>query len=339
MESFSLTQDYFKDKKILVTGGTGSIGQCIVTTLLECDPKKLIIFNKDDSRQYLMKQVFLNYSNIDFILGDIRDYDSVEYATRGIDIVFHVAALKQVPICEDHPFEAVKTNILGSENVIKSCIVNKVKKVINVSTDKAVNPTNTMGATKHIAEKLFYNANLLLNNHQTIFCSVRFGNVINSRGSVIPLFIDQVKSGKALTITDPKMTRFIMSITDAAQLTLKSAFYSKGGETFIFKMKSIEILTLAKTLKKYYEKKGFNIPQIKSIGKRTGEKLFEELISFHESERVVEDNVLYVVLPEGCSSFYHFTKTSTPILRSDQIESIDEREIIKLLDGYEQERR
>ncbi|RKL69109.1 capsule biosynthesis protein CapD [Salipaludibacillus neizhouensis] len=339
MDDQSLINNYFKGKMILVTGGTGSIGQRIVSTLLKCEPRKIIILNKDDSKQYLMKQNYVNCPNVSFLLGDIRDYDCVEYATRGIDIVFHAAALKQVPICEEHPFEAVKTNVIGSENVVKASIFNKVKKVINVSTDKAVNPTNTLGVTKLLSEKIFYNANLSLNNNETIFCSVRFGNVINSRGSVIPLFIDQAKSGKAITVTDPKMTRFIMSISDAAKLTLKSAFYSKGGETFIFKMQSLEILKLAKTIKEYYKKKGINTPPIKSIGKRSGEKLCEELIWVHEKERVVEDKELYVVLPEDVSSFYHFTKTSMPIFRSDQIEPIDQREIIKLLDGYESKSR
>lgn len=335
MDEHLLIQDYFKKKVILVTGGTGSIGQRIVSSLLKYEPKKIIIFNKDDSKQYLMKQNYFKCPNVDFILGDIRDYDSVEYATRGIDIIFHAAALKQVPICEEHPFEAIQTNVLGSENVIRASIFNKVKKVINVSTDKAVNPTNTLGVTKLLSEKLFYNANLLLNNNHTIFCSVRFGNVINSRGSVIPLFIDQAKVGKPITVTDPKMTRFIMSISDAANLTLKSAYYSQGGETFIFKMQSLEILKLAETIKKYYKRKGINSPPVKSIGIRTGEKLYEELICFNEKERVVEDKELYVVLPEGTSSFYHFIKIVNPVLRSDHIETIDESEIIKLLDASE----
>ncbi|WP_100401088.1 polysaccharide biosynthesis protein [Bacillus sp. FJAT-44742] len=335
MDKQTPLKKFFREKVILVTGGTGSIGQCIVSSLVKCHPKKIIIFNKDDSKQYLMKQQYSNYSNIDFLLGDIREFESVEYATRGADIVFHVAALKQVPICEDHPFEAVKTNIIGSENVIRASILNKVQKVINVSTDKAVNPTNTMGATKLISEKLFSNANFLIHNHQTIFCSVRFGNVINSRGSVFPLFIDQAKSGSPITVTDPNMTRFIMSISDAAQLTLKSAFFSKGGEIFIFKMKSLEIVKLAETIRKYYHTQGMASPPIKSIGKRSGEKLFEELISYHEKDQVVEDEELYVVLPDPTSSFHHFTKTTNPVLRSDQIESINEKEIIKLLEEIE----
>ncbi|WP_096439217.1 polysaccharide biosynthesis protein [Alteribacter populi] len=337
MDDRSALKHYFKDKQILVTGGTGSIGQHIVSSLLDCQPKSIVVFNKDDSKQYLMKQRMQRHPNIFFQLGDVRDYQSVEYATRGIDLVFHVAALKQVPVCEEHPFEAVKTNILGSENVIKACILNKVKKVVNISTDKAVNPTNTMGATKLISEKLFNNANTMLNNKGTTFCSVRFGNVINSRGSVIPLFMEQAKSGAPLTITDPKMTRFIMSISDAAQLTLKSIYYSKGGETFIFKMQALSILNLAKTMNDYYQKKGMNMPPIKQIGKRPGEKLYEELIYLNEMEHIVEDADLYVILPEKRENFFHFQPNETPLSRSDEVQMMTDKEIRNLIKTLEQE--
>lgn len=324
-------ESFFKDKNILVSGGTGSIGQCIVSSLLEYEPKKIIVFSKDDSKQYLMKQRFLQHNNIHFHLGDIRDYESVEYVSRGIDYVFHVAALKQVPVCEVNPFEAVKTNIVGSENIIKACINNKVKKVVNISTDKAVNPTTTMGATKLISEKLFKNANSMINNHQTKFCSVRFGNVIGSRGSVFPLFINQAKSGEPLTVTDPKMTRFIMTITEAAQLTMKSAYYSKGGEIFIFKMKALNIQRLAETIKKYYEKKGFHINSIKQVGIRPNEKLYEELIHPHELEYIVEDEELFVILSEKTNNFLHFRVNSKPFFRSDKVKELSTDEILELL--------
>ncbi|MBZ5751978.1 polysaccharide biosynthesis protein [Metabacillus rhizolycopersici] len=329
-------KNYFKDQNILVTGGTGSIGQCIVSSLIDFQPKKIIIFSKDDSKQYLMKQQYHKHKNIFFHLGNIREYESVEYVTRGIDLVFHVAALKQVPVCEDHPFEAVKTNVIGSENVIKACILNKVKKVVNISTDKAVNPTNTMGATKLISEKLFNNANSMLNNYHTKFCSVRFGNVLNSRGSVIPLFMNQARSGNALTVTNPMMTRFIMSISDAAQLTLKSAFYSNGGETFIFKMKSLNILTLAESIQNFFEKKGLTAPTIKQIGIRPGEKLYEELIYAHEFEHIVEDDELYVILPKSGIDFFHFKYNSNPFYRSDQVELMKEDDIVNILTKLEQ---
>ena len=322
---------FFKNKNILVTGGTGSIGQNIVSSLLEYDPQKIIIFSKDDSKQYLMKQKYIQHKNVYFHLGDIREYDSVEYVTKGIDLVFHVAALKQVPVCEEHPFEAVKTNVVGSENLIKACINNKVKKVVNISTDKAVNPTNTMGATKLIAEKLFKNANFMINNHLTKFCTVRFGNVLNSRGSVIPLFIDQAKDGEALTVTDSRMTRFIMTISDAAKLTINSAYYSMGGEIFIFKMNAVNILTLAETIKKFFEKNGSQALTIKQIGIRPGEKLYEELLHSNEVEHIVEDDELLVILPDDVHGFYHFKNNTKPIFRSDQVKVLDENELVNLL--------
>ncbi|WP_181348838.1 polysaccharide biosynthesis protein [Thalassobacillus sp. CUG 92003] len=330
---------YFKNQNILVTGGTGSIGQCIVSSLLNYEPKKLIIFSKDDSNQYLMKQKYMHHPNVFFHLGDIREYEAVEYITRGIDMVFHVAALKQVPVCEEHPFEAIKTNVMGSENVIKSCILNKVKKVVNISTDKAVNPSNTMGATKLLSEKLFLNANTKLNNDQTQFCSVRFGNVLNSRGSVIPLFLKQAQSGESLTVTESSMTRFIMTITEAAELTLKSAYYANGGETFIFKMKSLNILMLAEAIRTFYKDKGKSLPSVKQIGKRAGEKLYEELIYAHEFERVVEDPELYVILPDSVDSFLHFKRNTAPKFRSDQVELLQESDIISILTVIDEEGR
>nr|WP_236784610.1 polysaccharide biosynthesis protein [Alteribacter salitolerans] len=319
----------------MVTGGTGSIGEQIVSSLLSYQPKKIVIFSKDDSKQYLMKQKYLTYKNLFFLLGDIRDYDSIEYATRGTDFVFHVAALKQVPICEENPFEAVKTNIIGSENVIRACIFNNVKKVVNVSTDKAVNPTNTMGATKFISEKMFTNANTKLNNKETVFCSVRFGNVINSRGSVIPLFMKQAKDGKPLTVTDPGMTRFIMSISNAANLTLKSIYFSRGGETFIFKMKAIRILTLAEVIQSHYANKGVTNLTVQVVGSRPGEKLFEELIYDHEVNHVVENDELYVILPQKGKDILPFRSCPSPMIRSDKLEFLSKDDILKMIETLE----
>ncbi|MBM7552587.1 SDR family NAD(P)-dependent oxidoreductase [Thalassobacillus pellis] len=327
----SKLKSYFQNKNILVTGGTGSIGQQIVASLLAYNPRKIVVFSKDDSKQYLMKQAYKQHDNIFYLLGDVRDYDSVEYATRGMDLVFHVAALKQVPVCEENPLEAVKTNIMGSENVIRACIHHQVKKVVNVSTDKAVNPTNTMGATKLLSEKMFKNANRKLNNHNTLFCSVRFGNVLNSRGSVIPLFMEQARHGKDLTVTDPSMSRFIMTIADAAQLTLKSSYYSKGGEIFIFKMKGINILQLAEAVQKYIHQKGSTKPKIEQIGKRPGEKIYEELIYTHELEHIMDDEELYVILPEHHNTYHHFKQAMAPSIRSDQVSMLGEKEIIDIL--------
>lgn len=326
---------FYTNKKILVTGGTGSIGENLVSSLLLYNPKEIVVFSKDDSRQYLMKRNYSKYDNIHYFLGDIRDEDSLEYITRGIDIVFHTAAIKQVPICEDNPFEAVKTNVIGSENVIITSIKNKVQKVINISTDKAVNPKNTLGITKLLAEKLFYNANYLKNNKYTTFASVRFGNVIGSRGSVIPLILNQIKTGNEITITDPKMTRFYMTIPEATHLTLKAAYYSHGGETFIFKMKALELNSLIEAIRIYSKQKGLNVGTVNKIGVRPGEKMYEELISIEEVDNLVEDNELYVIKPENIKNYYHFKPAAIVPYNSDYVEKLEIKEIIKLIKQVE----
>ncbi|MBU9723455.1 MULTISPECIES: polysaccharide biosynthesis protein [Bacillaceae] len=290
-------ESYYKNKNILVTGGSGSIGEYIVAELLKFKPKLILVLNKDDSKQYLMKQKYGNMKNIQFYLADIRNYQDVEYATRDMDYVFHAAALKQVPICEDHPIEAVKTNIIGSENVIKASISNKVKKVVNISTDKAVNPVNTLGMTKRIAENMFYRANSMFNNKHTKFCSVRFGNVIGSRGSVISLFRSQIQAKEPLSLTDPAMTRFFMTIPQAVHLILNAMYYCKGGETFILKMKALKIGDLVKAFKKYCEETGMNIPSVQTIGMRPGEKMHEELLYDNEQNVVLEGEDFFIVIP------------------------------------------
>ncbi len=330
---------FISDKKILVTGGTGSIGERIVNKLLEYNPKLIVVFNKDDSKQYLMKNKYAHIMNLKYILGDIREFQSIEYASRGIDIVFHAAALKHVPVCEENPFEAIRTNIIGTENLIKACIVNKVKKVINISTDKAINPSNTMGATKLIAEKMIKQANLMLNNSHTIFCSVRFGNIIGTRGSVIPIFLDQMKTGKALTITDPKMTRFFMDVSQAVDLTLKGALYSKGGETFIIRMKALQLGDLAKAMLTYAEQGGLEVPNVTYIGFRPGEKLFEELMSEDEMLHVVGDKELYVILPmTHLQSYLHFKPVTISSYRSDKVHLISKEEILSIINRIDSNR-
>lgn len=331
-------REFFFNKKILVTGGTGSIGEKIVSSLLTYHPKEVVVFSRDDSRQYLMERKYSQFHNLHFHLGDIRDFSGLEHATRGMDIVFHAAALKQVPVCEQNPYEAVKTNVMGSENVIQASILNKVKKVINISTDKAVNPTNMMGITKLMSEKLFHHANELKNNSATVFSSVRFGNVIGSRGSVIPLFLDQVKSGQPITITDPKMTRFFMTIPEAITLTLKAAYYSKGGETFIFKMNAIELSELGHAIKEYSKQKGNQEPEVKVIGIRSGEKIYEELVYSYEMEYLMEDDELYVIVPPSYSnSYWHFRPATITSYRSDQVKRINQEKMILLLQNLDSE--
>ncbi|PEY36299.1 capsule biosynthesis protein CapD [Bacillus cereus] len=320
-------KDYYRDKSILVTGGTGSIGRKIVEELLSFSPEKIIVFSKDESKQYFMKRKF-NLKKLHFILGDMREYSSVEYATRNIDIVFHVAALKHVSMCEENPYEAVKTNIIGAQNLIDACIVNQVKKVINISTDKAVNPTNTMGATKLITEKLFKQANKKLNNDNSMFCSVRFGNVLGSRGSVIPLLLEQLKENRPLTITDPDMTRFFMSISDAVKLTLKAGVYSNGGETFILKMKALRLKDLVSAIKELAADRGLNPIKIVNIGIQPGEKLYEELIYEHEMNNVYEKEEFYIIQP---ASLTHLTKASINSYRSDNRSFYEKDDLKKII--------
>ncbi|WP_235560901.1 polysaccharide biosynthesis protein [Bacillus sp. FJAT-28004] len=327
---------FFRNKKILVTGGTGSIGEQIVSTLLTYEPEQIVVFNRDDTKQYLMKLKYANEKRLQFILGDIRDYDSVNFAVRGMDYVFHAAALKQVPICEENPFEAVKTNNYGSDNVIRASILNKVKKVINISTDKAINPSNTMGATKLITEKLFKQANYMLNNKDTKFCSVRFGNVIGSRGSVFPVLMNQALTGKPMTITDPNMTRFFMSIQEAANLTIKAACYCEGGETFILKMESLKLEDLSLAVQQYCLNKGLPLPVVRIVGIRPGEKLHEELLTEDELTTLVEDNELYVVLPvsRGKLKFRHFQPSVVTLYRSDKATKASIEQLVSILSVY-----
>ncbi|GLF91506.1 UDP-N-acetylglucosamine 4,6-dehydratase [Bacillus safensis] len=288
---------FFRDKTILVTGGTGSIGRQIVNKLTACSPKKIIVFSKDDSKQYMMKNEYADQSEVVFALGDVRDASRVRQLVKGVDIIFHAAALKQVPTCEDNPFEAVQTNIIGGQHVIEAAIEHEVSHVVNISTDKAVSPTNAMGATKLISEKLFFQANESIPNQKTMFCSVRFGNVLGSRGSVIPIMLQQLLNEKPLTVTDPHMTRFFMSIEEAVSLTLQAAIMMKGGETFILKMESLQLADLLKAFHEYATQINAKSPDILVVGKRSGEKLHEELTFPHEADALFEHEQFYAILP------------------------------------------
>ncbi|WP_144556955.1 SDR family NAD(P)-dependent oxidoreductase [Bacillus pumilus] len=288
---------FFRDKTILVTGGTGSIGRQIVKRLTSCFPKKIIVFSKDDSKQYMMKNEYADHPEVAFALGDVRDASRVRQLVKGVDIIFHAAALKQVPTCEDNPFEAVQTNIIGGQHVIEAAIEHEVSHVVNISTDKAVSPTNAMGATKLISEKLFFQANESIQNQKTMFCSVRFGNVLGSRGSVIPIMLQQLLNEKPLTVTDPQMTRFFMSIEEAVSLTLQAAIMMKGGETFILKMESLQLADLLNAFHEYAAQINVASPEILVVGKRPGEKLHEELTFPHEADALFEHEQFYAILP------------------------------------------
>ena len=289
---FNEVSELINGKNIFITGGTGTFGHKITDILLnQYSPNKVIIFSRDEFKQYNMKQIFpeSKYPNIRYFIGDVRDYERLLTATQNVDVLFHAAAMKQVDTIEYNPLEAIKTNIYGTENVIKASIQNKVKKVIGVSTDKCVSPVNLYGATKLCLEKLIIHANLMSGKNGTIFSVLRYGNVINSRGSVVPLFLKQ-KENKCFTITDEKMTRFTLTIDQAINFVLNCASIMIGGEVFVPKLPSYNIVQLAKCIEKDAE--------IKIIGIRPGEKLHEAMLSSSESHKtLIQDNYL-VVLPE-----------------------------------------
>lgn len=282
----------FKNKTLLITGGTGSFGNAVLNRFLASDlkEKEIRIFSRDEKKQDNMRKKY-NDSKIKFYIGDVRDYYSVENAMKNVDYVFHAAALKQVPSCEFFPMQAVKTNVIGAENVINAAINNKVKKLIVLSTDKAVYPINAMGMSKALMEKVMI-AKSRDANSTTILCGTRYGNVMASRGSVIPLFVDQIKAGKPITITDPNMTRFMMTLDDSVGLVLYAFKYAKPGDIFVQKAPASTILNLAKALLELYNAKN----EIKIIGTRHGEKLFESLINREEMLKV-EDLGEYYRIP------------------------------------------
>jgi len=235
-------------KKILITGGTGSLGQALVEKILAYNPDVVRIYSRDEAKQYDMQHILGGNSRVRFLLGDVRDGDRLRRAMEGIDIVFHTAALKHVPSCEYNPFEAVKTNILGTQNVIDAALEFNVERVIYTSSDKSISPTNTMGSTKLVAERLISAADYHKGARRTLFASVRFGNVMGSRGSVIPLFKQQIFQGGPVTVTVPEMTRFMMTLGDAVNLTLEAARRVIGGEVFVLKMPVVRVQDLAEVI-------------------------------------------------------------------------------------------
>jgi len=267
----------FKDKILLITGGTGSFGNAVLERFLNTEVKEIRIFSRDEKKQDDMR-IRLKSDKVKFYIGDVRDYESVDSALKGVDYVFHAAALKQVPSCEFYPMEAVKTNVLGTENVLNAALNNKIKKVIVLSTDKAVYPINAMGTSKAMMEKLMVAKSRTVDEHITILCGTRYGNVIASRGSVIPLFINQIKSGQPLTVTDSNMTRFMMSLDSAVDLVLYAFKHAQQGDMFVKKAPACTIGDLALAIKELFNAKN----EIKIIGTRHGEKLFETLLTREE---------------------------------------------------------
>ena len=299
-ESMSLKTTY-KDKTILVTGGAGSIGSELVRTLLDMDPKAVRVLDNNETGLFDLEQE-LRSEKIRSLVGDVRDRDRLKRAFEGVDVVFHAAALKHVPLCEFNPFDAVKTNVLGTQNVLDAAIDEGVARFILISTDKAVNPTNVMGATKLLAERLTISANYYKGSRKTVLSCVRFGNVLGSRGSVVPLFKKQIANGEPITITDPDMTRFIMDIPKAIKLILKAAEIAKGGEIFILKMPVIQISDLAEAVADELSSSGCKVRndvEVRIIGRRAGEKLYEELMTDSEAVNAYENDEFIVVIPSN----------------------------------------
>lgn len=281
----------FKNKVLLITGGTGSFGNSVLKRFLSTDVKEVRIFSRDEKKQEEIR-IALNHHKLKFYIGDVRDYDSIYQAMKGVDYVFHAAALKQVPSCEFYPLEAIKTNILGSENVMNAAIDRGVKRLVMLSTDKAVYPINAMGISKAMMEKLMVAKARMQNDSETVICATRYGNVMASRGSVIPLFVKQLKSGKPITITDPNMTRFLMSLEDSVDLVMHAFEYGQPGDIFVQKAPASTIDDLANALKDLFKKDN----PIKVIGTRHGEKLYESLISREEMVKA-EDMGGYYRIP------------------------------------------
>ena len=267
----------FKDKILMITGGTGSFGNAVLQRFLDSDFSEIRIFSRDELKQEDMR-ISINNAKVKFYIGDVRNYQSVFEAMNGVDYVFHAAALKQVPSCEFYPMEAVRTNILGADNVMSAAIARGVERVVVLSTDKAVYPINAMGMSKAMMERLMVAKARMRRPGDTVFCATRYGNVMASRGSVIPLFVGQIKGNKNLTVTDPSMTRFLMSLDDSVDLVLHAFQYADQGDIFVQKAPAATVQDLAQALKELFESNA----AIKVIGTRHGEKLYESLLSREE---------------------------------------------------------
>jgi UDP-N-acetylglucosamine 4,6-dehydratase/5-epimerase len=281
----------FKNRTLLITGGTGSFGNAVLNRFLDTDIKEIRIFSRDEKKQDEMRHR-LNNPKVKFYLGNVRDKRSVDYAMPGVDFIFHAAALKQVPSCEFFPVEAVNTNVLGTQNVLDSAQQHGVKRMIVLSTDKAVYPINAMGMSKAMMEKVMIaKARSMNGDSKTVFCGTRYGNVMASRGSVIPLFVNQIKSGKDITVTDPNMTRFMMTLEDAVDLVIYAFQHGNNGDMFIQKAPAATIADLAQALIELYKSAG----KVKIIGTRHGEKLYETLVNREEMAKASDMGNYYRV--------------------------------------------
>lgn len=307
-----------ENKTLLITGGTGSFGNAVLQRFLHTDINEIRVFSRDEKKQEDMR-IELNNSKLKFYIGDVRNYDSLYSAMNGVDYVFHAAALKQVPSCEFYPMEAVRTNVLGTENVLNSAVAANVKKVICLSTDKAVYPINAMGISKAMMEKLMVAKARSTDTAQTIICGTRYGNVMASRGSVIPLFIKQIREGKSLTITDPNMTRYLMSLEDAVDLVIYAFNNARQGDIFVQKAPASTIYELAVAVKELFKAEN----QIKVIGTRHGEKVFETLLTREERMKAEDLGGYYRIVPDDRDLNYgkYFTEGEEKIAEIEDYNS------------------
>jgi len=323
----------FDDNVLMITGGTGSFGNAVLNKFLSTDVREIRIFSRDEKKQEEMR---LKYENekLKFHIGDVRDFDSVSQAMKGVDYVFHAAALKQVPSCEFYPMEAVRTNIIGAENVMSAASANNVKRVVVLSTDKAVYPINAMGLSKALMEKLMVAKSRSQEEGETIFSATRYGNVMASRGSVIPLFISQLKKGEPLTVTDPHMTRFLMSMDSSVDLVLHAFEQGQQGDIYVQKAPASTVYDLASALKEIFEKDN----PIRVIGTRHGEKLYESLVSREEIARAEDDGEYYRIPADNRDLNYnmYFNSGEEKISNMEDYTShntkrLDAKEVIEML--------
>lgn len=327
-------KNYFKGKTVLITGGTGSIGEYLVRKLLKFPFKKIIVFSRDEWKQYRLNNELSEFlGKLEFRIGDIRDFDSVLSATKGVDLIYHAAAMKHVPICERNPMEAVYTNTYGAFNLKEAAIRNKVDRVIVISTDKAVRSVNVMGMTKALQERIFLSDN---RNIATKFICVRFGNVVGSRGSVVPLFKDRIKKGKSILLTDKRMTRFLITLENAMDLIFTATIEGKGREIFVKKMPVCQICDLAKVMVENIKHVSIDNYPVQIVGLREGEQLYETLVSEEEMNRAEESNDYFVIYPHGTPNLPRI-KTSIGEYRTDLFKNrMKENEIKEVLsvDGW-----
>ena len=313
----------FEGKKILITGGTGSLGTALTKKLLETNVETIRIFSRDEWKQVKMQSEITD-KRLRFFIGDVRDKDRLSRALKDVNIVIHAAALKQMPVAEYNPFEAVKTNVLGTENLIESCMDNNVELVLAIGTDKAVSPVNTYGATKFLMERLFISANFFKGNQKIKFVCVRYGNVLGSRGSIVPVFVNQIKKGKKITITDPSMTRFNITMEEALNLIFRAIKNSKGGEIFIPKLKAYKVGDMKDAIVE-----GLN-SSIKSeiISIRPGEKIHEFLINTDELRNTFENNEDYIVIDQQLQDSKFNEENILPRTKLNQAYSSDKVDLL-----------